>query len=474
MTLRFRTALFVLVLTAVTMGAAFALVWERFVGSQREQLDRALLLVAHREASEAAAGGLDFTDAPGPSANAVGPLPKYGVIYALGGRPITTTANWSTDGAPAMPRLVPFETGFDFDHQGARFRGIVVGVPGSTMRVLLATTRDDLEDDARILARAMAIAFLVGCAWAALVAYGVSRRLTREHSMVGDVARRVASGDISARVAFRSSNAELRQLADDLNAMIERLVGLNAVQERFISHAAHELRTPLTALRIELEHALRHGADRSDYETAVRGALDSTRRLTALAEDLLQLARVKAAKESALVGVEQPLADAISDVAPLGRTRDVFILNEPIAGQVLGDRRGLARVFRNVLENAVRFSPRSGRVRVFGEERDGALEITIQDDGPGIEIEDIERVFEPFARGDRNDALEGTGLGLTIARELARSYGGDVRVVPGKGGRLVVELRRAPRTEAPTDATGANDMVTDAPMASSASAPSGS
>ena len=127
----------------------------------------------------------------------------------------------------------------------------------------------------------MAIAFGVGCIWAALVAFAVASRLTRDHSLVGNVARRVASGDTSARVAFESPNHELRQLADDLNAMIERLVGLNTIQERFIAHAAHELRTPLTSLKIEIEHALRSGGDRSDYESALRGALESTRRLAA-------------------------------------------------------------------------------------------------------------------------------------------------------------------------------------------------
>jgi len=448
MTFRVRTALVVLVLTAVTMGVAFGMVWNHFVASQRRQLDDALLVVAKREASEAASGSLDFTDGPGPSANAVGPLPKYGVIYTLSGRPVSMTPNLTSETVPPMPRLVPFEQGFDFDNDGQPMRGVVVPVVGTSMRVLLATPRADLEDDASILARAMAIAFVVGCAWAGIVAFGVATRLTREHSLVGSVARRVASGDTSARVAFRSSDSDLRQLAGDLNAMIERLVGLNAMQDRFIAHAAHELRTPLTSLRIELEHALRSGGDRSDYERALRGALDSARRLSGLAEDLLQLARVKAATESAQVDISEPLADAIADVAPVGRTRDVFIVKDSASGIVLGDRRGLARLLRNVLENAVRFSPPTGRVRIATERSDEALEITISDDGPGIDADDVERIFEPFARGSRNRDPEGTGLGLTIAREIARSYGGDVRVVPGPGGSFVVQLRRGRRAAA--------------------------
>jgi two-component system, OmpR family, sensor kinase len=447
MSFRVRTALVVLALTAITMGAAFGIVWDRFVASQRRQLDVALLEVARREASEAASGALDFTDAPGPSANAVGPLPKYGVIYTLTGRPVSTTPNLTAETVPPMPRLVPFEQGFDFDNAGQPMRGVVVAVSGTSMRVLLATPRADLEDDASILARAMSIAFVVGCLWAAIVAFGVATRLTREHALVGSIARRVASGDTSARLAFRSSDRDLRQLAGDLNAMIERLVGLNAMQDRFISHAAHELRTPLTSLRIELEHALRTGVDRSDYESALRGALDSSRRLSELAEDLLQLARVKASTESAQIDIAEPLADAISDVAPLGRSRDVFIVKDAISGLVLGDRRGLARLLRNVLENAVRFSPSTGRVRVSVEAADDGVDIGVSDEGPGIEADDVERIFEPFARGARNRDPEGTGLGLTIARELARSYGGDVRVSPGKGGRFVVHLRNANRAD---------------------------
>lgn len=320
---------------------------------------------------------------------------------------------------------------------------------GSGRRVLLAAPRVDFEDDARILARGMGIAFVVGCLWAAAVAFGVATRLTREHRIVADVARRVATGDTSARVSFLSSDADLRQLAGDLNAMIERLVGLLAVQERFIAHAAHELRTPLTSLRIELELALRSARDRDDFEAAVRGALESAKRLTDLAEDLLQLARVKATPSEEVTALEVALTDAIADVAPVGRTRDVFIVAEPLAATVAGDRRGLARLFRNLLENAVRFSPPCTRVEVEGRVEDGRVLVSICDRGPGIEAGHEERIFEPFARAGAEDhAAGGTGLGLSIARGLARAFGGDVSVEAGQGGRFVVELRRVDRARA--------------------------
>lgn len=437
MTFRGRTALVVLALTAVTMGVAFGIVWYHFVASQRGQLDEALLTVAHFEAAEAAAGKVDFSDAPGPSANAVGPLPKYGVVYSTYGQPLANT-NFITP--PPMPRTKPFEKGFDFEHDGVPMRGVVVEVASTGKRLLLASPREDIDDDAAILGRAMAIAFVVGCVWAALVAFGVASRLTRQHRIVGDVARRVAGGDTSARVEFDSADADLRQLAHDLNAMIERLVGLVAGQERFISHAAHELRTPLTSLRIELEHALRTANDREDYAAAVRGGLESAQRLSALAEDLLQLARLKAAPSQELTSLEEALSDAIADVAPLGRPREVFIDALPFSATIRGDRRGLARVFRNILENAVRFSPQRGCVRVEGTVANDAVVVQITDDGPGVDAADAQRIFEPFARAAVSEGWDGTGLGLPIARGLARSFGGDVTAVAGAGASFVIRL----------------------------------
>lgn len=438
MTFRVRTALVVLALTALTMGVAFAGVWHRFVSAQRRQLDGALIAVARLEAADAAAGHLEFTDEPGPTANAVGPLPKYGALYSSGGTLLTKTKNFTI--ASAIAPTSPLDVGFDFEHEGVPMRGVVVGVGTTGGRLLLACPRLDFEEDAQILADAMTIAFLVGCTWAAVVAFGVATRLTRQHQIVGDVARSVASGDTSARVTFHSSGADLRQLATDLNAMIERLVGLLAVQERFIVHAAHELRTPLTALRIEIELALETGRTASDYEVALRGALESAQRLTELAEDLLQLARSKGTSMDATASVEDALADAIADVSPVGRGREVSILNAALRANVRGDRRSLARLFRNILENAIRFSPRGGKVRVGGRLDDQRVIIDITDEGIGIHRDDEERIFEPFMRGVRDDGAEGTGLGLSIARGLARTFGGDVTAEHGVGGRFYVAL----------------------------------
>jgi two-component system heavy metal sensor histidine kinase CusS len=439
MTFRVRTALVVLLLTVVTLGGAFVAVWGRFVSTRRAQLDEALLVVARRAATRRAAGALEFTDAPGPFANSV-TLPRYAVYYDEDGRPLSKTSNLAT--LPSLPPAAPLERGFDFEHDGIVMRGVLLAVGTAGRRLLIASPRGNLEEDAEALAHVMVIAFVAGCAWAAAVAFGVATRLTREHQIIMDVARRVASGDVSARVAFRASDVDLRQLASDLNAMIEQLVGLLAVQERFIAHAAHELRTPLTSLQLELEHAIQTARTPTDYDTALRGALESARRLTDLAEDLLQLARLNAAPTEEVTPIEEALAAAVADVGPVGRTREVVIVTELTSASVRGDRRGLIRLLRNVLENAVRYSPRGGKVRVEGHVEDGHVVIGVTDEGPGIAPADAERIFEPFTRGVRDDGPAGTGLGLSIARGLARSLGGDVTVESGPGGRFFIELPR--------------------------------
>lgn len=464
MTFRWKTALLVVTMTIVTMGLAFGGVWYYFVASQRRQLDDALVAVANREAAEAALGQLSFSDAPGPSANANGPLPKYGVIYSRDGVPLTKTDNFQA--APTMPRGVSLDRCFDFDHERVELRAVLVAVPQSSMRVLLASPRDDIVHDGRILAWAMTVAFAVGCGWAGLVAFLAATRLTRNYRTVEAVARRVAAGDASARVTFSSKDGDLNQLADDLNSMIERLVGLALAQDRFVAHAAHELRTPLTALRIELEHALATAREPTEYEAAVRGALDSGRKLSTLADELLVVARARAGALPAgeIANVSVCVANAAAAVERLALARGVTIDVVPAPSTLVrGDSSSLTRILRNLLENAVRFTPPGTTIRVLTSMHEPLVEVRVVDEGSGVPAADRTRIFEPFERLVRDDGHQGAGLGLSIARSLARSMGGDVALDSVDGGAsFVVRLQVHARTDAtpragiaePEDASG--------------------
>lgn len=451
MNLRLQTALTVAVLTTLALGGAFAGVSAAFNGMQRRQLDVSLRSVAAQEAEEAPSHGFAFSDGPGPAANDVGPLTKYGIIFDEQGRVLSATAPF--DVAPPARRNLskPLGAAFDLRFQGSHFRGVLVAIPRHPGKVLfLAASRDDLDGDEAFLFRAMLVAFLVAVAWVAAVAYWMGGRLTRAHHAVADVARQVTEGDLSARVRVRSGDPEVEQLGRDINGIVDRLGTLLASQERFVAHAAHELRSPLAALYGELQQALRKDRDAEGYRGAIEAALVATRRLNVLAEDLLTLARTRASgsmpHES--VAVDIAVSEARSVVEQLARSRNVTLETELDAAGAIPYRNGdTARLLRNLLENAVRCSPENGVVRLRARRQDGKVEIAVCDDGPGVAEGDREAIFEPFSHAKGTAPIGGAGLGLAIAREIARAHGGDLVLDHSgperRGARFVVSFPAA-------------------------------
>ncbi|HEX6242539.1 MAG TPA: hypothetical protein VFZ61_16615, partial [Polyangiales bacterium] len=195
-----------------TLGGAFWAVYVANSRAQEHQLDVALLHEAQEEAREIARAGGDelmISDRPGPAANDVGPLTKYAVIYGARGEILATTATMRAD-APALVdverhgHLSPFDLRVPREH----LRGVLVPVPGASGSILLlAAARTDLDGDEAFLARAMLLVFGVAFAWVVVVSSWVVRRFTRGHDTIAAVTRRVAAGDLEARVPFASGRA---------------------------------------------------------------------------------------------------------------------------------------------------------------------------------------------------------------------------------------------------------------------------
>ncbi|WP_454043706.1 ATP-binding protein [Cellulosimicrobium sp. Marseille-Q8652] len=236
---------------------------------------------------------------------------------------------------------------------------------------------------------------------------------------------------------------ELGALARTLNAMLDSLQAAAARQRSFVADAAHELRSPVAALRASIEVARLHPAAYPGNELAVE-LEDEVRRLQALVDDLLVLARLGAL----------PLVDQDVDLGALAR--EVVAVSEerqqpgeqgrpPVVVTVVvdgtatarGDRSALARILRNLVDNALRHAASSVRVTA------GPGSLVVEDDGPGIDVADRERVFERFTRLDeaRERDAGGTGLGLAIARETAREHGDDVVLSASPLGGLRAEVR---------------------------------
>jgi two-component system phosphate regulon sensor histidine kinase PhoR len=233
---------------------------------------------------------------------------------------------------------------------------------------------------------------------------------------------------------------------------ITHLRRADQIRRDFVANVSHELRTPLTAIRGYVE-ALLEGPEEPDE---IRRFLEIINRHSArmerLVQDLLRLARLDAKQETldrAPCDIVQLYDGVIADLAPAiadrGQTVDADV--PPDLGPVLADPAKLHDVIRNLLENAVNYSPAGVRIRLSAERREAATVLTVTDSGPGIPAEDLTRVFERFYRVDKARSRPGgTGLGLAIVRHLVELHGGSVSAAnsPSGGAVFTIELPRHP------------------------------
>jgi two-component system OmpR family sensor kinase len=445
MNLRARVTAAATAITAVTFALAFPAVFYGVNALEERQLDSALLEEANTEAMDGRP--LALRNRPAPAVGKLGPLTKYGALYGADGalKFATSTFDGETPPLPGTPESLVGQ-GFNFRFRREYLRGVVVSEPNTPGgHLLLAVPRSYLDGDDDALVLAMWVVFALAVAWAGLVTAWVVGRLTRYHEAIAAVTRRVARGDLSARVGEEKGDPQSAQLARDIDEMISRLAQLVGSQKRFIAYAAHELRSPLTMLYGELAHA-RHGErDADSYRATIEEAFDATKRLKVLTEDLLELARLSVHRRITTSRFEVkellgPLVKATRADALEKRVSVVVTAPELSLNGCLSD---LERLVRNLIENAIRHSPEGGTVEVSASATPSAVEICVADQGPGIPPGEEERIFEPFYRGSAmHGGATGTGLGLAIAREIARNHEGDISVTsaPSGGARFVVYL----------------------------------
>jgi len=417
-------------LTLVTLGTAFVAISFALDRYQERELDVALVEVARSEAKEAPINGFSFSSRPGPAANDVGPLDKYGIIYDEQGIALSATQPFDV-ATPSLASLkAPAGRPFNFTFSTRRFRGVVVPIPGFDKRaLLLAASRDDLDGDSRFLRQAMAVALAVSVAWLVGAIHWLVRRTMRDHERIAEMLHRIASGDVDARVSGAVADKDLRRLGSDIDEIGERLAQLIEYQRRFIAHAAHELRSPLTALHGEIQQALRKERTVAEYRRSLSFLLTASGRLKHLADELLALARADAKKETpSIVDVQRAVAEVIESVTPLTADKQLKLNVAPTSATVWANPRSLERILRNLLDNAINYSPQRGAVDVTVEDGD-VVRIRVRDQGAGIDENERERIFEPFYRApSARPDVNGAGLGLAIARELARHLDGDIVV----------------------------------------------
>lgn len=277
---------------------------------------------------------------------------------------------------------------------------------------------------------------------ALLAGYLVAARAAAPIRRFAGTAAEVDAGDLSPRVSVDpNAAAELRTLGESFNHMLDRLEDAFARQRGFVSDASHELRSPLTAIRGQIEVLARDpDPDASDVRQVEATTLAELARVERLVEEMLTLARLDEGVGPARreVDAERFLREAVTG-APGGAEVGTLA-----PGQIDVDVDMLARVIRNLVENARRHAGPDGKVRVSSTEAGGRLRVDVDDDGPGIPPAERERVFDRFHRTDtgRARAAGGSGLGLAIARGIVEAHGGSIRAEasPLGGARVSFEL----------------------------------
>jgi signal transduction histidine kinase len=254
-------------------------------------------------------------------------------------------------------------------------------------------------------------------------------------------AEAISHSTLSDRLPEPPSAAELQRLTATLNEMLGRLEAGARRQREFIADASHELRTPLAAMRGELEVALSH-ADTTQWQPVASRLLADQRRLEQLATDLLTLARLQ---ETSAHPDAEPVDLAAVAAAELDAITTVQLDTDLQAVQVHGSTADLARLVRNLLDNAARYADH--RIALSLHEEDGQAVLRVDDDGPGVPEADRERIFERFTRldGSRTRTSGGVGIGLALVRRVADGHGGSVTVgdAPLGGARFEVRIPAA-------------------------------
>lgn len=291
---------------------------------------------------------------------------------------------------------------------------------------------------------------LWGGALAAALAVGiglvVARRISLPLQRLAAGARRLQAGERSVRVGAADEPAELGELSVAFDAMVETIEREDELRRAFAADVAHELRTPLAIARGELE-ALLDGVAPPTPER-LRSLHEELVRLGRIVEDVETLAAAEAARfrlDRRRVDLAEVARDAVDALRGRAAAAGVELSAEVEAASVDGDRARLDQVLRNLLANALKFTPSGGHVRVSVSSVNGDARLVVEDTGPGVPADERARLFDRFWRGRAAGPTSGSGVGLAVVAELVRAHGGGVDVddAPTGGARFTVRLPRA-------------------------------
>ena len=334
------------------------------------------------------------------------------------------------------------------DADPVRLLAVPVSSDGDDLFLVVGSTLGDRRDALHRLLVSLAIGGPVALLLTSGAGWMLAGAALNPVERMRQEAEAISVSEPDRRLPVPSTGDELARLGTTLNSMLDRLQEAFERERRFVDDASHELRTPLSVLKMELDLALARPRSPEELEAAIRNASTETDRVVRLAEDLLVLARAERGRlplHREDVALSDLLSRSCAAYDSRARAADVRMQLDAKPGKASIDPVRVRQALENLLDNALRQTPRGGVIRIRADREGGITRVVVEDSGPGFPEDLIARVFEPFVRSE-TDAVgnrAGVGLGLAIVRAIAEAHAGGATAenLPQGGARVTLSLR---------------------------------
>jgi two-component system OmpR family sensor kinase len=309
-----------------------------------------------------------------------------------------------------------------------------VSLPPAEYVVVVGADLDPIDEELAFLRGILGYVFPIALVVAGIGGSFLARRSLSPVVAMADRARRIGVENLSERLPVANPRDELGHLAETFNELLGRLEASLVQQRRFMADASHELRTPVTTTRTAAAVALqqRH-RDEAEYRDTLKIVEEQAARLSRVVDDLFTLARADSGSypvRSMPMYLDEVVDEVVRAARVVAATRNVAVESTVVPSAAFtGDEELTRRMIANLVDNAIRHTPDGSAVRVELDETDSGFAIAVKDQGTGVPAEIRSQIFERFFRGDisrRAAVQDGAGLGLALARWIARAHGGDV------------------------------------------------
>ena len=446
---RGRLTLFWVAVLASALLAVAGLIYVLLARALYTRIDenlRAVVQIATTSLANDLAEGQDYADAARSTAAELSSRQQMLAIYdtnarllAEGGR--DDDLEIALPDSTAIPSqdvmlLTVVEAEDDDDRHRLAIRRVSIPPAGTPYLVVVGTSLEPTDEELESLREILAYVIPIAIVLAGVGGWFLARQSLAPVATMADRARKIGVEDLSARLPVANPRDELGQLAETFNDLLNRLDASLTQQRQFMADASHELRTPVTTSRTAAAVALQQPhRNEGEYRETLAIIEQQTTRLSRIVEDMFTLARADAGSypvRRGLMYLDEVVDDAVRAARVLADTKQASIELATIqSASFTGDEELVRRLIGNLLDNAVRYTPPRSIVQVTLIEESGRYVLSVTDSGEGIPPEIQPHIFERFFRADaaRTSLDGGAGLGLALARWVARAHGGDLRLV---------------------------------------------